>query len=68
MNIHFGFTLGVMFVFLLIWLIPFILVVKSTKTNGSEKLGWLFAMLFISWFAWVLYLLWAPLKPKVSGV
>jgi len=37
---------------------------SSSKTSGSEKLAWILAVLFISWFAWTFYLLLAPLKRK----
>jgi uncharacterized membrane protein len=68
MNIQAEVVFGIMFIMLLVWLIPFILVLTSTKTNGNEKLGWLLAMVFISWFAWVLYLFLAPIKPSVKHV
>jgi hypothetical protein len=48
----------------IIWLLPFILIIISRKTTGSEKLAWIIAVLFISWFAWIFYLLLAPLKKK----
>jgi len=35
---------------------------SSRKTSGNEKLAWILAVLFISWFAWIFYLLLAPLK------
>lgn len=44
----------------LVWVLPFILILLSNKTSGREKLAWLIAMLFISWFAWIIYLLIAP--------
>jgi hypothetical protein len=47
-----------------IWLIPFLTIVFSSKTRGSEKLAWVLAVLFISWFAWIFYLLLAPIKKK----
>ncbi|WP_133471494.1 hypothetical protein [Paraglaciecola marina] len=47
---------------LLIWLIPIILVAKSNRTQGNEKLVWLLLIVFVSWFAWVFYVLLAPLK------
>ena len=47
---------------LVIWLIPFFLILVSNRTYGKEKLAWLLALLFVSWFAWVFYLLLAPLK------
>lgn len=48
----------------LIWLFPIIIVVSSSKTTGSEKLAWVLAVIFISWFAWDFYLLLAPIKKK----
>lgn len=48
----------------LIWLLPLIIVVSSSKTTGSEKLAWVLAVIFISWFAWIFYLLLAPIKKK----
>ncbi len=48
---------------LAIWLLPFIIVISSSKTTGKEKLAWLLAMIFISWFAWIFYALLAPIKP-----
>jgi hypothetical protein len=47
-----------------IWLLPILSILSSTKTSGSEKLAWILAVLFISWFAWIFYLLLAPLKRK----
>jgi len=48
----------------LVWLIPLISILFSGKTTGSEKLAWVLAVLFISWFAWIFYLLLAPVKKK----
>jgi hypothetical protein len=47
-----------------IWLLPLILIISSRKTTGSEKLAWILAVIFISWFAWIFYLLLAPIKKK----
>jgi hypothetical protein len=47
---------------LLIWLLPIILIAGSDRTEGKEKVAWILAVIFISWFAWVFYLLLAPLK------
>lgn len=47
-----------------IWLIPLISILFSRKTTGGEKLAWILAVLFISWFAWIFYLLLAPIKKK----
>ncbi|MGR5531708.1 hypothetical protein ACPV40_19255 [Vibrio alfacsensis] len=50
----------------IVWLTPFVLVLKSNKTTGREKLAWVLTILFVSWFAWVIYMLIAPIKPKVD--
>lgn len=47
---------------LLFWLLPIILIAGSDRTYGGEKAAWILAVIFISWFAWVFYLLLAPLK------
>jgi hypothetical protein len=46
------------------WLLPIIVIASSRKTTGGEKLAWILAVVFISWFAWVFYLLLAPIKKK----
>ena len=45
-----------------LWLLPFILISLSNKVSGKEKLAWLLAIFFVSWIAWVFYLLLAPIK------
>ncbi|MES9960800.1 MAG: hypothetical protein ABW089_10210 [Sedimenticola sp.] len=59
-----GLGVGALALFLLIWLLPIILILKSDKTSGGEKLLWLLAVLFISWFAWIFYLLLAPIGSR----
>lgn len=49
---------------LFIWLLPFLIIATSDKTTGGEKIAWLLAMIFLSWFAWIFYWLLAPLKPR----
>ncbi|MCU7809955.1 MAG: hypothetical protein KZQ77_01780 [Candidatus Thiodiazotropha sp. (ex Notomyrtea botanica)] len=44
-----------------IWFLPILLILRSQKTNGAEKLFWILAVIFVSWFAWILYALLAPL-------
>lgn len=55
-------------VFLLIigfgWLLPILAILFSSRTRGSEKLAWILAVIFISWFAWIFYLLLAPIKKR----
>ncbi len=50
----------------IIWFIPVIAIAVSNRTSGGEKAAWLLAMIFVSWFAWVFYLLLAPLKERHS--
>lgn len=49
---------------LLLWLLPILIIADSDKTTGGEKLAWILAIIFLSWFAWVFYFLLAPIKPK----
>ena len=51
-------------IYALIWLAPLLIIAKSSKTMGTEKLAWIIAMLFVSWGAFVFYLLLAPLKKR----
>lgn len=48
----------------IIWLLPFVSILLSSKTSGKEKLAWILAVLFVSWFAWIFYLLLAPITKK----
>ncbi|HRP90037.1 MAG TPA: hypothetical protein PKX92_08355 [Edaphocola sp.] len=51
-------------IFALLWLLPILIILSSGKTSGKEKLAWVLAVIFISWFAWIFYLLLAPLSKK----
>lgn len=46
------------------WLIPVAIIALSKKTQGLEKFAWLVAVLFVSWFAWIFYFLFAPVAKK----
>jgi len=46
------------------WLLPFIIILGSRRTSGKEKLAWILAVIFISWFAWIFYLLLAPISGR----
>ena len=59
-----GFLLFFFALVALIWLLPLLIIVSSSKTTGGEKIAWILAMLFISWFAFIFYLLLAPIKRK----
>ena len=47
-----------------IWLLPILFIAASDVTSGGEKLAWILAVIFITWFAWIFYLLLAPLKER----
>jgi len=53
-----------LFLIAFIWLLPVLLIIRSKKTNGAEKLVWILLIFFFSWFSWLLYMLVAPVgKP-----
>lgn len=54
-------------VFLIFWLVPIVLIAKSDRTQGGEKLAWILLIIFVSWLAWIFYLLLAPIKQSGSG-
>ncbi len=58
------FALLVMIVCVFIWLLPILFIASSDRTDGKEKFAWILAVIFITWFAWVFYLLLAPLKSR----
>lgn len=49
---------------LVIWLLPIVIIACSDKTTGGEKLAWILAIVFLSWFAWIFYFLLAPIKKR----
>ena len=49
---------------LIIWFLPILIILCSDKTTGGEKLAWILAIVFLSWFAWVFYFLLAPIKKR----
>ena len=51
-------------VWLVIWLLPIVFILGSDRTSGKEKFAWILAVVFITWFAWIYYLLLAPIKPR----
>ena len=51
-------------IIIFVWFLPILSILSSSKTSGNEKLAWILAVLFISWFAWIFYLLLAPLRKK----
>jgi len=61
-------SIGLAFLFVLggvfIWLLPILIIAASDRTTGGEKLAWILAIIFLSWFAWIFYFLLAPIKAK----
>ncbi|MDJ0805784.1 MAG: hypothetical protein QNJ78_03035 [Gammaproteobacteria bacterium] len=56
-----GLGVGALLLTLFIWFLPIVLILRSKKTGGAEKLFWVLAVVFVSWFAWIFYALFAPL-------
>lgn len=52
--------------FVVIWFLPILIILCSDRTTGGEKLAWILAIVFLSWFAWVFYFLLAPIKPRLE--
>lgn len=48
----------------LIWLLPILIIAGSDRTTGGEKLAWILAIVFLSWFAWIFYFLLAPISRR----
>ena len=48
-------------IFLIIWSLPLVDILASTKVGCHEKSIWIFLCLFASWFAWIPFYLWAPI-------
>ena len=62
--ISFGFAIFCGLIALAVWLLPVWIIATSDETTGFEKIAWILAMVFLSWFAWGFYFFLAPLKPK----
>lgn len=56
-----GLGAGALLALAVLWWAPIILIARSDKTTGAEKLAWILMVLCFSWFSWILYLLIAPL-------
>ena len=57
-----GVVLGLAVVFggVLLWLLPIVIIAASDKVGGAEKILWILAIIFLSWFAWIFYFFFAP--------
>jgi hypothetical protein len=54
----------IILILIFLWMFPFLNVLFSSSVSGTEKIAWLLAIMFISWFAWIFYLLLAPIKRR----
>lgn len=52
---------------LFIWFLPILIILASDRTCGGEKLAWILAIVFLSWFAWIFYFLLAPISRRRRG-
>ena len=59
-----GLGAGALLLAIFLWALPILLIARSGKTSGLEKLVWILLIVFFSWFAWILYWLVAPLQPE----
>ena len=48
----------------LLWLLPIVLIAASDKVGPAEKILWILAIIFLSWFAWIFYFFFAPVFDK----
>lgn len=47
---------------ILIWLAPIIDIYNARKVSSEERFLWIMACIFLSWFCWVAFMFFAPLK------
>jgi hypothetical protein len=66
MQTLFGLGLFGLLLVAVIWWLPVILILRSDRTSGLEKLIWVLLIFFFSWFVWILYLLVAPVEEKLN--
>jgi hypothetical protein len=61
-----GVVLGLAVAFggVLLWLLPIVLIAASDKVGTAEKILWILAIIFLSWFAWIFYFFFAPVFDK----
>lgn len=57
---------SLLLIMLFIWVLPIIIVARSKKATGNEKLIWFFAVLFFSWLAFLGFIIAAPVLKKAD--
>jgi hypothetical protein len=57
-----GFALAILFTLggVLLWLLPILIIAASDRVGTAEKILWILAIIFLSWFAWIFYFFFAP--------
>lgn len=67
----FGVVIGIAFAIggALLWLLPIVLIAVSDRVGTAEKILWILAIVFLSWFAWIFYFFFAPVfdRPQRHG-
>ena len=48
----------------LAYVLPILIILFSSKTTFGEKIAWILGVLFISWGAFIFYLLLAPISKR----
>ena len=66
MQTLFGLGLFGLLLVAVIWWLPVVLILRSKRTSGVEKLVWVLLIFFFSWFVWILFLLVAPVEEKLN--
>lgn len=51
----------------LLWLLPIVIIAASDKVGTAEKLLWILAIIFLSWFAWIVYFFFAPVFDRPAS-
>ena len=59
-----GLALSIPLLGLFLWFLPILIILASDRTSGGEKLAWILAIVFLSWFAWIFYFLLAPISGR----
>lgn len=59
-----GQFIGLAFAVVIIWGIPLAFIVGDPRISKKERIIWIFAVVFVSWFAWLLYFFVAPVLPR----
>jgi len=50
------------FMWLLVWLLPAIIVMCSSRVHGGEKFGWIVVTVFLTWWAFLAFMIVTTLR------